>query len=308
MCPTVQTNARTPLHVAVVKRQKSELHRPKDRPLLVVAHPGHELRLFGWLSEAKPDVLVLTDGSGHGDVSRIESTRELLVKSGAHAGSLFGVYTDRQIYRAMLQRDTALFLDMAARLTEIVCVGGYRMVVADPFEGYNPTHDLCRLLVNVAVLVARQKFGCIVRNYEYPLTELSNFSLDSLATMNRLSAADQLRKRAAAAAYLELTNEVTIAVRLQGDRAFAEEVVREVFCDSLSVVPEIRAPFYETYGERQRALGRYTDVIRYADHFLPIIQAVAGTTVRTNSKQGALRRREADSISTKQVRAPVIPS
>jgi hypothetical protein len=276
MCAIAQTKARTRLHVAAVKSQKSEWHRPKDRPLLVVAHPGHELRLFAWLSEAQPDVLVLTDGSGHDGVSRIESTRELLVKSGARAGSLFGVYTDQQIYRAMLQRDTATFLGMAERLTEILCLGGYRMVVADPYEGYNPTHDLCRLLVNVAVLSARQRFGSVVRNYEYPLTELSNFSLDCSASVNRLSADAQLRKRAAAAAYAELTNEVTTAVRLQGDRAFTEELLREVFCDSMSVVPEIRTPFYEVYGERQRALGRYTDVIRYDDHFAPIVRAVAG--------------------------------
>lgn len=281
MWPTVQTTPRTPLNVAAVKRQKTELHRPKDRSLLVAAHPGHELRLFAWLHEAQPDVLILTDGSGHGAVSRIESTRELLVKSGARVGSLFGVYTDRQIYQAMLQRNTATFLDMAARLTEIIRFGGYRTVVADPYEGYNPTHDLCRLLVNVAVLAARQKFACVVRNYEYPLTELSNFSLDCPATAIQLSSDAQQHKRGAAAAYVELTNEVTTAVRLRGDRAFSEEVIREVFCDSSSLVPEIGTPFYEAYGERQRAIGRYTDVIRYADHFVPIIQSLRAMTLPT---------------------------
>lgn len=283
MCPAAQTKRWTQPHVVPVTRHKWEWRRPRDRPLLVVAHPGHELRLFTWLSEAQPDVLVLTDGSGHGGISRIESTRKLLATAGARAGSLFGVYTDQQIYRAMLQKDTATFLGLAAQLTELICLGNYRVVVADPYEGYNPTHDLCRLLVNAAVLAARQKFGRDVRSFEYPLTELSDFSHDCSASVRRLSADAQLRKRVAASVYVELTNEVSAAVRLQGDRAFTEEMIREVFCDRLSIVPEIRTPFYEVHGERQRAAGRYMDVIRYADHFAPIVNAVAGTIAEATS-------------------------
>lgn len=32
------------------------------RAALVVAHPGHELRVYGWLEQARPRVFVLTDG------------------------------------------------------------------------------------------------------------------------------------------------------------------------------------------------------------------------------------------------------
>lgn len=268
------------LHVANVK----EAPRLKDRPLLVVAHPGHELRLFGWLGEFQPDVVVLTDGSGFGGMSRIEATRSLVIASGAHVGPLFGDYADRQIYGAMLRGETGLFLEMVARLTEIICVGSYRTVVADPYEGYNPTHDLCRLLVNAAILAARRKFAHVVRNYEYQLTELSNFLPGHSLSVRRLSIGVQLRKRLEAAAYVELTHEVRTAVEHQGKRAFAEEVMREVPCDSPYDIPQIRAPFYEQYGERQRAAGRYTDVIRYADHFLPIVHAVAGMTAYATSQ------------------------
>ena len=39
---------------------------------LVIAHPGHELRIHHWLERARPVTFVLTDGSGHTDHSRIE--------------------------------------------------------------------------------------------------------------------------------------------------------------------------------------------------------------------------------------------
>ena len=39
--------------------------------LLVIAHPGHELRLYGWIAQTKPLVCILTDGSGSDDQPRL---------------------------------------------------------------------------------------------------------------------------------------------------------------------------------------------------------------------------------------------
>ncbi|TIU68722.1 MAG: hypothetical protein E5W25_11970, partial [Mesorhizobium sp.] len=50
---------------------------------LVVAHPGHELRVHHWMETAKPLVLVLTDGSGHLGVGRLDRTAEVLAGAGA---------------------------------------------------------------------------------------------------------------------------------------------------------------------------------------------------------------------------------
>jgi hypothetical protein len=45
---------------------------------LIIAHPGHEIRVHGWLERAKPVVYVLTDGSGRSGQSRLASTARLL--------------------------------------------------------------------------------------------------------------------------------------------------------------------------------------------------------------------------------------
>ena len=69
---------------------------------LVVAHPGHELRVHGWLEKARPQVFVLTDGSGPTGSSRLRSTTRVLDRAGATAGCIYGRLADRVFYQALL--------------------------------------------------------------------------------------------------------------------------------------------------------------------------------------------------------------
>src|SRR5262245_66068555 len=75
------------------------------RAALIIAHPGHELRVHGWLERARPLVFVLTDGSGHTGRSRLASTSELLRGTGARPGGIYGRFADREVYAAILTRD-----------------------------------------------------------------------------------------------------------------------------------------------------------------------------------------------------------
>jgi hypothetical protein len=76
-----------------------------SRAALVVAHPGHELRVHHWLERARPLVLVLTDGSGHTEHSRLQRTTALLERAGATPGRIYGRLSDRDLYRAILSGD-----------------------------------------------------------------------------------------------------------------------------------------------------------------------------------------------------------
>src|ERR1700742_4299674 len=67
---------------------------------LIVAHPGHELRLHGWMSLARPCVYVLTDGSGHSGQSRLAATTQLLSTIRAESGCIYGRFTDAEFYAA----------------------------------------------------------------------------------------------------------------------------------------------------------------------------------------------------------------
>jgi hypothetical protein len=262
-----------------------------ERALLVVAHPGHELRLFGWLCSARPDVLVLTDGSGHSGQSRLEATRDVLQVTGARAGPVFGELTDRELYVALLRGDTAPFTQMTAALAEVLRHGGYRTVVADPLEGYNPAHDLCRVIVNTAVRCVRRKCGTLIHSYEYALTGTVDVRGSSSAIVMHVPAGVHERKIAAANGYPGLLMEVNAAVQREGSRAYDDEILREITPQRPGDSPEKLPTYYETYGEQQCAAGRYATVIRYADHFAPMARAVAGSL---DSRAGSTRARPQD--------------
>src|SRR6266699_30347 len=98
---------------------------PGRRAALVIAHPGHELRVHAWVELAQPLAFVLTDGSGHTGQSRLASTSRLV---------------DERI----------------------------DYVVGDAFEGHNPGHDLCRVIIDAAAELAGragQRVACL----DFPL-------------------------------------------------------------------------------------------------------------------------------------------
>jgi hypothetical protein len=72
------------------------------RAALVVAHPGHELRVYGWTARERPLVCVLTDGSGYAAGSRLGGTTALLTALGAAPGPIYGRFTDRELYDLLL--------------------------------------------------------------------------------------------------------------------------------------------------------------------------------------------------------------
>src|SRR5438105_15061110 len=77
---------------------------------LLIAHPGHELLLYAWISRNKPVVHVLTDGDVHSSGGRLGATTELLRGLGARPGAIFGRLSDREAYAMILERNTPLLL------------------------------------------------------------------------------------------------------------------------------------------------------------------------------------------------------
>jgi len=66
------------------------MNEHSERAILVIAHPGHELRVHGWLEAMAPAVWILTDGSGHTGRSRVDSTTRVLESTGAAPGPVYG--------------------------------------------------------------------------------------------------------------------------------------------------------------------------------------------------------------------------
>jgi hypothetical protein len=243
-----------------------------NRSALVIAHPGHELRVHHWLERTRPVVLVLTDGSGHHGISRLDSTRELLARAGAAPGPLFGRLSDGGLYRALLDGDFQLFHNLMDELA--AALDGVGLVAGDAVEGYNPGHDVCRLLLNAALLRLEAETGRPTPNFDFPLVGAPDAQApDGL----RLELDDEAlrRKLEAAHAYPELAGEVEAALAAHGEAPFRVECLRPVTYGLAIGHLFSQPPFYETHGEKRVAEGHYCEVIRFREHLAPLAESLA---------------------------------
>lgn len=252
-------------------------HLVFQRPALVVGHPGHELRVFGWMVECKPRVCVITDGSGRNGASRTSSTADLLARVGASRGEVFGCVSDADIYRAMLERNVPAILPLVDALAGSFLRHKIDCVVGDAAEGFNPTHDLCRGLANSAVLLAERTSGRRIANFEVCLSEWEqngrrpqhddrcvHWTLDDRRLEQKIAAAEQ---------YAELSQEVQSAIAQQGKQYFRVECLRRT---ETAALPHFDGgkPAYEIWGEQRVAEGHYQTVIRFQQHLLPMLEAI----------------------------------
>lgn len=247
------------------------------RSALVIAHPGHELRVYHWVERAHPLVLVLTDGSGHTDRSRLASTTAVLSQAGATPGSLYGQVSDRELYQAVLGGNANLFLSLTDEIAKILDEQGIEYVVGDAVEGVNPGHDMCRLVLNAALLRIEQTTGRRVRNFEFPVEgppfDHSDNKSDGIQLV--LDDGAYRRKLTAAKNYTELAVDLARIVSAHGEHIFRIEYLRPVHY-GLEIGQLFEHPaIYERYGEKQVAAGLYQEVIRFREHIAPLAKRLA---------------------------------
>jgi AcrR family transcriptional regulator len=250
---------------------------PRGSAALIVAHPGHELRVHGWLESAHPVVMVFSDGSGRSGHSRLESTTRILARAGAHPGKIYGRFTDAEIYAALLNRDPAPFINLAAELSETLVREQVSYVVGDAVEGYNPAHDVCRYVINAAVALSERAARSPIANFDFLVVGQPKSCPDHLRTQAiwlKLSDEALRRELAAARAYSEIAADVDSALAEMGDEAFRVECLRPVARGPITCGLTGEAPFYERYGEEQVAAGHYKQVLRYSEHVAPLIDAL----------------------------------
>lgn len=266
--------------------------------ILVIAHPGHELRVHGWLETTRPEVWVLTDGSGHTGRSRLDSTTRVLEATGGTRGRVYGRMTDVDLYHAVLNFEHRAFTSLVDDLADELMQTGVDCIAGDAEEGYNPAHDICRLVIDAATMLVNRRSDKQVRNYDFTLVGAPDRTAEKASRDSvwlQLDDAAFARKLSAARNYPELHAEVEGALNGSSngplrDHSDLAERSRSAYgvtetnnfrVECLRPVNSHRRvsfagqpPFYEDYGERQVKAGHYTHVLRYREHMLPLAAAL----------------------------------
>ena len=228
--------------------RRTKLH---VRQLLILAHPGHELRAFGWMMRNRR-VWILTDGSGRSsETSHQKTTRRLLHEHGASTGGWFGSLSDLAFYDLVRRGDPAPLVDATRQLASRIASSRAETVVGDALEGAIMAHDVCRHLINAAVELASKETGTAIVNLDVILEGAPRLRADSARRVERieLSDAEFAGKRAAAQAYDDVRVFVEEAIRRFGESAFRHEVFCEVDPRAgLEAMPE-EPPIYRQHGE-----------------------------------------------------------
>jgi hypothetical protein len=202
----------------------------------------------------------------------------------AQRGSIYGRFSDQTIYEAMLSANVRVFVKLAEELADEFLREHIQYVVGDAMEGYNPTHDLCRIVLDAAVRIAQQNIGHRIDNFDFSLVESpgpwSSRSPEDGVVRIELNENMIANKLGAAYAYGELALEVKNAVEKKGIETFKVECLRPADRSNIEQRFLQVPPFYERYGEGQVAAGYYQKVIRYHDHLRPISEALRDYTVK----------------------------
>ena len=252
---------------------------PSDtRAALVIAHPGHELCIYGWLKSARPTVFILTDGSGHSGGARIERTTNILKGVGAYVGSFYGRYSDAAIYGALLKHRFDLFIRLADELAAQITNGLIECIVGDARDGYNPTHDVCRLVIDTAVEIAARATGRKIDNLQFLAGGKPNAQLHQPLAQSICLQLDETtfeQKLAAARNYPELKSELETFINAYSVESLRTEYLYRAGDDNGASTRGEAFASYEQHGEERVAQGYYSEVIRYREHVLPLALALS---------------------------------
>ncbi|WP_378175942.1 hypothetical protein [Aquimarina sp. SS2-1] len=245
------------------------------KTLLFIGHPGHELLAHKFLSVYKPDVVFLTMGSGSNDSPRIQQSIDLIESLGLNVYYPFEPFTDRQIYDLILSHSVDSFHSVKSALKEFIVSHNIEMIVGDALEGFNPSHDVCRYLINATVFDLKDKV--LLKNYDF-------FQED--VRMNRsaskkpeditleLDETELQNKMAASLNYPEIKLEVDKFVEHYGVEFFNIEYFRKVN-DPLKIKNwNTEFPFYEEFGRKRIKEGTYSELISFKEHMEPLAKKI----------------------------------
>ncbi|BAB48238.1 hypothetical protein [Mesorhizobium japonicum] len=250
----------------------------KLQHVLILAHPGHELRIHHWIELSKPRIYLLTDGSGGRHSARTQYSRDLVEAAGATAGAVFGDMPDAVWYKALLAGDSGFFADVLARIHADLSDMQDVQIVSDAVDGYNPMHDLAYAFgdaINRLLQRPARKQLCSAAVPNVPGAVEVEIQLDSAA---------RARKMAAVKAYTPLADEARQILDRDPQCFDRELLISQHFDWDAPWTPD-----WERIGKERVANKVYDRCITYKENVQPVAQRLMSEGDRTHAPRKVQR-------------------
>lgn len=257
----------------------------------VFAHPGHEFRLMEFIRSNNSTVHIFTHGSRAAVSSaRIEASAKLNRSLGAQKGNVFGAYSDRVFYTALLNQDFSFFETIIDQLSIAFEQDGTDQVVTDAWQNYNPIHDIAHICARMAAARTLARTGAKITVYDYPvvLGELAHAPCGPAIQRRHLSPESISFKQQLLAAYPDIADDASALIAIAGNDALSIESLHRLLPLS-DLFPTVTAPYYEQYGKTRVASGAYTQLITWA-HVQAIVNYLLHDHPETKPLQMALEK------------------
>lgn len=275
---------------------------PLGNGAISIAHPGHELRLYGFLQKAKPFIFLLTDGTSRNNPCRREHTRALLPPSyNERKESFFDLadyskpegegrnIRDAHIYTELLAGRLYFFEYYTKFMAGLFVQKKIDYVVADASEGQHVIHEMCRIMTDTAIRLVKKTTGKTIVNYEYSVTRPYNegltedcihVELDDETYNGKINAVANYHPSILSELKPNLTLDLNVILQLREmpkGMGEVKNILKHVNPDFFRneyirpyIYKEHEKPFYETNGEKLVSDGKYAEVIYYEKHIKPI--------------------------------------
>lgn len=167
---------------------------PKGNYALCIAHPGHELRLHGFLEQACPFVFIFTDGSHRAQKDLMIDSIRVIDKCTKHGKKLSLAYLksdsakkifklsdhsaeegqehlkDSQIYNEILNQKPFVF-EFFIIDTMVKNLIRYKIdfLVSDSSEGTNVCHEMMNIMSDLAIERVKKQTGKQIIKYDFAI-------------------------------------------------------------------------------------------------------------------------------------------
>ena len=262
-----------PLHHPEAKQLEAKMIPPGVNTAIIIGHPAHGLRVHRFLEIYKPFFYIITDGSGSSGNSKVGNAVDIIENCAAKASPVMCRFSDAEMYRIIKEYDTETLTKLVDEIVADLERNDIDLVVGDAAEGFNPTHDLCRYLVNAVVKIYGTKKGGDIGNFDFLLHGPPGFCPPEVKDESiriELNKEDFGRKMSSIRNYPDIAVDIEHAFRNYGETAFQTECLRPVKAPNQYTAWDTDMPYYESYGSKRVKEGVYSDVISFEQHLLPL--------------------------------------